>query len=263
MFAVLLVVWSATHTTTQTPAPQSAPTSLAHFEGHYEYRDDATLFIVADGDRLFAMIGESKYALIASGTDTFTNGVGDQIPFLRDASGRIVAFKEKGETFARISSDVPTTTRLLLEARPRGTSGRPQVYRYAPPPRLTDGIRTGVAGPDTLEPAVAEQLVNGVIDGTYPDVRAIARLSQGGAVAGGVLLRLRPRPAAPDAIAHQERDLAARGSGCRPRPAPSGRARAREAGLLSLRESRPKEGAGYTDRPPEQSVGLRLQRLRP
>ena len=173
MFAVLLVVWSATHTTTQTPAPQSAPTSLAHFEGHYEYRDDATLFIVADGDRLFAMIGESKYALIASGTDTFTNGVGDQIPFLRDASGRIVAFKEKGETFARISSDVPTTTRLLLEARPRGTSGRPQVYRYAPPPRLTDGIRTGVAGPGTLEPAVAERLVNGVIDGTYPDVRAI------------------------------------------------------------------------------------------
>ena len=47
------------------------------------------------------------------------------------------------------------------------------VYRYKPPSRLPDGIRVGEAGPATLPPEVAEQLVNGVIDGTYADVRSI------------------------------------------------------------------------------------------
>ena len=47
------------------------------------------------------------------------------------------------------------------------------VYRYEPPSRLPDGIRVGEAGPATLPPEVAEQLVNGVIDGTYADVRSI------------------------------------------------------------------------------------------
>ena len=47
------------------------------------------------------------------------------------------------------------------------------VYRYEPPSRLPDGIPVGEAGPATLPPEVAEQLVNGVIDGTYADVRSI------------------------------------------------------------------------------------------
>ena len=132
-----------------------------------------TLFMVASGERLVAIIGEAKYALRAAGTDTFTNPSGDPIPFLRDATGRIVAFKESGDTFARLSSNVPAATRRLLEPRPRGPNGLPVVYRYEPPARLPDGIRIGEAGPDTLPPEVAEQLVNGVIDGTYPDVRSI------------------------------------------------------------------------------------------
>ena len=147
--------------------------NLAEFEGHYEYRDGATLFMVASGERLVAIIGEAKYALRAAGTDTFTNPSGQPIPFLRDANGRIMAFKESDDTFARLSSSVPAATRRLLEPRPLGPDGLPVVYRYEPPARLPDGIRTGDAGPDTLPPQVAERLVNGVIDGTYPDVRSI------------------------------------------------------------------------------------------
>ena len=154
----------------ESPAPQR---NLAEFEGHYEYRDGETLFMVANGERLVAIIGDSPYVLRAAGTDTFTNPSGQPIPFLRDANGRIVAFKESGDTFARLSSSVPEATRRLLEPRPLGPDGLPVVYRYEPPPRLPDGIRTGEVGPDTLLPEVAERLVNGVIDGTYPDVRSI------------------------------------------------------------------------------------------
>ena len=45
--------------------------------------------------------------------------------------------------------------------------------------KLPDGIRTGEAGPGTLPRSVAERLVNGVIDGTYPDVRSILVYQKG------------------------------------------------------------------------------------
>jgi CubicO group peptidase (beta-lactamase class C family) len=149
------------------------PRDLSEFEGRYEYRDGGTLFMVKDRGQLVAIIGESKYPLRATGPDTFKNPGGDPIPFLRDASGRIVAFKEHGDPFTRLSSRIPAKARMLLEPRPLGSNGRPPVYHYTRPARLSDGIRAAEVGPGTLPQAVAERLVNGVIDGTYPDVRSI------------------------------------------------------------------------------------------
>ena len=152
---------------------QAPVRNLIEFEGQYEYRDGGTLFIVASGERLIAIIGESKYALRAAGADTFTNASGDPIPFLRDAGRRIVAFKENGVTFRRLSSSVPAASRLLLEPRPRSSDGRTITYRYSPPAKLPDGIRIGEAGKDTLPRTAAERLVNGVVNGAYPDVHSI------------------------------------------------------------------------------------------
>ena len=157
----------------QVPESQAAVRNLTEYEGHYQYRDGLTLFMVTSGKQLVAIIGDAKYLLRAAGTDTFLNPAGDSLPFVRDPTGRIVAFKENGEEFARLSSNVPKAARLLLKARTNGPNGLPVVYRYEPPSRLPDGIRVGKAGPATLPPEVAEQLVNGVIDGTYADVRSI------------------------------------------------------------------------------------------
>lgn len=182
LMATLLHVTAMTPVTSQTPAMQSThrvPQHVTEFEGHYAYRDGGTLFMVASGERLIAIIGEAKYPLRAAGTDVFTNPGGDSIPFLRDANGRISAFKESGDTFARLSSSVPAAARQLLEARPPGPDRRPVVYRYVKPVLLPDGIRVEEARPGTLPPDVAERLVNGVIDGTYPDVRSILVYSKG------------------------------------------------------------------------------------
>jgi CubicO group peptidase (beta-lactamase class C family) len=158
---------------TAAQSARAVPRDLAEFEGHYAYRDGGTLFLVASGERLVAVIGEAKYPLRAAGTDVFTNSGGDSIPFLRDAARRVTSFKESGDTFARLSPTVPAAVRQLLEPRPPGSNGRPVVYRYAKPAQLPDGIRTGDALPGALPREVAERLVNGVIDGTYPDVRSI------------------------------------------------------------------------------------------
>jgi CubicO group peptidase (beta-lactamase class C family) len=147
---------------------------LSEFEGLYRYRDGGSLVMVADGERLVAIIGEAKYPLRAVAADTFTNPSGDLIPFMRDTAGHIVAFKEHGDTFARLSTVIGAETRQLLVPRPPGPDGRPLPYRCTAPPALTDDIRVGEMGPGTLSCAVADQVVNGVLDGTYPDVRAIA-----------------------------------------------------------------------------------------
>lgn len=152
-------------------APQQ---DLSEFEGLYRYRDGSRLFMVAGGGRLVALIGEAKYPLRAVATDTFTNPSGDVLPFMRNTAGEVVAFKEHGETFARLSTGIGAETRQLLVPRPPGPDGRPQPYRCTQPPELADGIRAGEMGPGTLPCAAAENVVNGVLDGSYPDVRAIA-----------------------------------------------------------------------------------------
>jgi CubicO group peptidase (beta-lactamase class C family) len=170
-FIGLLLCMAAAGVNSQTPSSSVSP--LADFEGRYDYRDGATLFMVARDQRLFAVIGESKYPLRSSDRDTFLNGSGDAIPFTRDASGRVVAFRERGDTFARRSQTVPTDVRALFMPRPKGPDGSLPPYRYTMPPMLADGLRVGEADSAWLSPALAARLVNGVADGTYPEVRSI------------------------------------------------------------------------------------------
>ena len=173
----LLTAFAVTEGGTQTPAgadSRALQQDLSEFEGSYRYRDGGILFMAADGERLVAIIDEAKYQLRPVATDTFTNPGGAPIPFVRDSTGRIVAFREHGDTFIRLSSVVGAQARLLLEPRPPGPDGRPVPYRCSSPPTLTDGIQVGEPGARTLPCAAAAQIVNGVLDGTYPDVRAIA-----------------------------------------------------------------------------------------
>ena len=154
-------------------SPAIPSQALAAFEGEYQYRDGLSLFILAEGELLFAIIGGGKYPLRAVEPDKFKSQSGDVIPFLRDGEGHVMAFMEDADTFPRISAHVPPPVRQLLSPRPPDQDGQPVAYRYARPVQLADGIRTDTSGPDVLPRQVAEKLVNGVIDGTYPDVRSI------------------------------------------------------------------------------------------
>lgn len=166
----------------QTPPEQVSQHDLTEFEGHYEYRDGLTLYMVSDGQRLYAIIGEAKYLLRDAGTDTFLNPLGDTIPFVRDESGRLAAFEEYGVRFARLSSDVPDSASQLLKARPDGSDGTPLGYSYTPPAQLADGIGVANAADTGFPVTLAERLVNGIIDGTYPDVHSLLIYHRGSLV---------------------------------------------------------------------------------
>jgi CubicO group peptidase (beta-lactamase class C family) len=166
----------------QTPPANSPPAplqDLTELEGLYRYRDGGTLVIVTDRDQLVAIIREAKYPLRAMAPDTFANGSGDVIPFVRDANGQIVAFEEQGDSFTRLSETVSAETRALLVPRPAGAD-RP--YRCVAPTALDDGLRVGTPGPQTLPCDVSAAIVNGILDGVYPDVRSILVHHQGALV---------------------------------------------------------------------------------
>lgn len=147
--------------------------NLSEFAGVYQYRDGIRLGMVDGDGRLVAIIGDAKYPLQRVAADTFMNAGGARIPFVRDGTGRIIAFQEGGETFPRVSTEVSAELRQLLRPREPAQDGQPRPYECVAPPDLNDGISVAAMSPSTLPCEVAERIVSGVLDGRSADVRAI------------------------------------------------------------------------------------------
>lgn len=154
-------------------APPSRKPDLSEFEGLYQYRDGISLGMVDGQGHLVAIIGDAKYPLRQIATDTFANAGGDRIPFVRDGTGRIIAFQESGVTYPRVSTGVSAELRQLLVPRAPGPDGHPPRHRCTTPRAVDDGISVGAMGPSTLLCEVAARVVNGVLDSRYPEVRSI------------------------------------------------------------------------------------------
>jgi hypothetical protein len=135
--ASLLTAFTVAEGDTQPPAGTKSSAlqqDLSEFEGLYRYRDGGTLFMVADGERLVAIVGEAKYQLRPVARDAFTNPSGARIPFVRDTTGRIVGFREHGDS----SNGSPRTSGprsgCCSSRGRRGRTGDP--YPIAAPRRL-------------------------------------------------------------------------------------------------------------------------------
>lgn len=148
--------------------PSSTATgNLSDYEGRYDY-PEGVLYLASDGARLYAVIDEVKYDLPRRQGDQFSNAVGGELRFTRDAKGRVVSVSEDGRTYARLSVTLPPQTRALL--RPRPTNAK---FRYRSPSVLDDGIAVAAVSEATITPQIAARLVQGVIDGSYQDVHSI------------------------------------------------------------------------------------------
>src|SRR5688572_5836776 len=141
---------------------------LVDYVGTYEYHGSTTLELVqapsATGPRLVAVIAEAKYPLRFLGDNRFLNGVGDTIPFERDAEGWVLAFRERGTRFRRLSDTVSRFTIASLVPRAPGRDGRVAPYAYRQPTDLGDGIAVGDIAKVGLTRALAETLVGRVLD---------------------------------------------------------------------------------------------------
>lgn len=150
---------------------QSPAGPLADFAGTYRYHRHTALSLVPADSLLFAVIDDARYPLRPAGPDHFVNGPGDTIPFQRDGAGVVTGFVERGTFFARLSPSPEPASVQVVHGRPG--DGRPAVYAYRPPPQLDDGIAVGDLSSVGLDPAVADAIVAGVMDGTWADLHSV------------------------------------------------------------------------------------------
>jgi CubicO group peptidase (beta-lactamase class C family) len=121
---------------------------------------------------LFAVIDEAKYALKRVAGDTFVARSGDQVVFTRDAVGVVNGALVQGQRHERNSATASQAASDLLWPRPDSRDA-PVSYRYAAPRAMADGIRTADAADLGLSRQALEQAVQGVLDGTWPDVHSM------------------------------------------------------------------------------------------
>ncbi len=161
-------------------AQQTSEPPLREYVGTYTYGPGRSLEIVA-GDVLFAVLDDAKYKLRRVGGDTFVNGVGDTIPFRRNAKGVVTGFEERGARHARISPRVRAQSAALAWPR-RVQVGAATPYHYRAPARRADGIAVGDIAASDLDSTTAARIVNGVLDGTYADVHGVLLFQRGALV---------------------------------------------------------------------------------
>ncbi|HVW11222.1 MAG TPA: serine hydrolase [Bryobacteraceae bacterium] len=154
---------------------QSPP--LSDYVGTYDYGHGQTVEIVA-GAELYAILDDAKYKLPSVRTDVFKNGGGQEIPFRRDAEGRVAGFEEAGVFHPRISEKVNPESQALMRPRPVGQDS-PNDYHYRPPADAHDGIPVGDIAQTDLGIATANAIVRGILDGTYSDVHSVLLFQHG------------------------------------------------------------------------------------
>jgi len=143
---------------------------LSEYQGIYAYHGSSSLALVAGDSTLYAVIDEAKYPLRWLARDRFLNGVGDTIPFRRDAAGVVSGFVERGVYFPRKTTVVDPRTSALVRARPHAAGAS---YSYLAPRDMSDGISVGSPVDAGFARTDIDRLVSRVTDGTYPDVHSI------------------------------------------------------------------------------------------
>jgi CubicO group peptidase (beta-lactamase class C family) len=133
---------------------------------------------IADSDGLFAVVDGAKYPLTPSGRDELTTITGQTVPFLRDASGKVIGYNQDGKLHPRVSRTITPEASALGRARPKGHDS-PADYRYQPPADRHDGISVGDIARTDLGLATANAIVRSILDGAYKDVHGVL-LYQGG-----------------------------------------------------------------------------------
>lgn len=162
----------------QAPQPTSAQARqqrppLSDYVGTYAYQD-GTIELVAT-DQLVAVLDGAKYKLRHKAADVFVNGGGADVVFRRGPDGQVVSVQDETGTYARLSDRVSARTRARMRPRPPGAPP----YRYRVPVNMKDGVQVGDVARSDLGLAAADQLIGGVLDGTWADVDSVL-IFQGG-----------------------------------------------------------------------------------
>lgn len=151
---------------------------LKEYEGLYEYINNTTLKIAASpiDTSLVCIINESRYPFTAIGKDVFLNATKDSVVFLRNIINKVVAYKAGKDTFNLVSQKVKFPMQMWY---PRGNGRKDYNYSYQQPKNDNDGLKTGSLVNTGLDKKLLNEMVQKIVDGTYPNVHSVLIIKDG------------------------------------------------------------------------------------
>jgi CubicO group peptidase (beta-lactamase class C family) len=151
---------------------------LKQYEGLYAYINNTTLTLAASpiDTILYAIINESRYKLVALEHDLFMDGTKSKIQFFRNKKNEIAGYYKGDETFNILDKKIKSSQEMWY---PRLNIPKNYKYVYQQPKNDNDGLETGNLDNTGLDKALLSEMVEKIIDGTYPNVHSILIIKDG------------------------------------------------------------------------------------
>jgi CubicO group peptidase (beta-lactamase class C family) len=148
---------------------------LKEYEGIYDYAGHLKVSFAASpkDTALVAIINQSEYILKNESPDVFSTRY-DTIHFLRDSHNLPSAYISKKDTFKLVSKNIffPET---MWYPRLKGKDS----YHYKIPENLNDGLIVGDISKTLLDTTLLREMMQKIINGTYPNVHSILIIKAG------------------------------------------------------------------------------------
>lgn len=151
---------------------------LKEYEGLYEYVNNTTLKIATSpiDTTLVCIINESKYPFKALGKDLFLDSGKDTVQFFRNKKQKVAGYITDKTTFKLLDNKLEFPQIMWY---PRISVSKNDKYSYQQPTNDKDGLITGNLDSTGLDKTLLNEMMQKIIDGTYPDVHSVLIIKDG------------------------------------------------------------------------------------
>lgn len=151
---------------------------LKEYEGLYEYINNTNLKIAASpvDTTLLCIINESRYPFTTIGKDVFLNPTKDSVVFLRNKLNKVFAYTTAKDTFKLLSKKVKFPKQMWYA---KLNNLKNYKYTYHQPKNENDGLQTGSIDNTGLDKELLNQMVQKIVDGSYPNVHSVLIIKDG------------------------------------------------------------------------------------
>ncbi len=151
---------------------------LKEYQGVYEYLNHGTLKVAVSprDTSIMVIINESRYKLTPVAKDMFLDMTKDSIEIVRNKQSKIVGYRTKKGNFKLLDSKLTFPNEMWY---PKLNVPKNYKYIYQQPKNDKDVLEVGSIDNTGLDTALLNEMVNKIVDGTYPDVHSILILKDG------------------------------------------------------------------------------------
>lgn len=162
-------------------AVTSAYPELKEYEGLYEYLNNTRLRMAASpiDNKLYAVIGDSKYLLNAVRKDVFVDRTNAEVLFERGPSQKVIGWRYPGKDTERLYMRIDMESVSEKLWYPRFPVVANFDYQYQMPKAIRSGLPVVDLRGMGLNEAPIAQMMNKIVDGTYKDVDSVLIIKDG------------------------------------------------------------------------------------